>query len=247
VRSRLRFRFRKAGDLRLVSHHDLLRCLERMLRRAGLPFASTEGFNPKPRLTFALSLPLGVVGCDEVLDLELRQELSPNEVRERLARQAPAGLEILSAERVPRKARLGVRSLVYRVGLPAGRAAAVRERAAAVLADTACWIERTRPERRRLDVRPFLRDLRVTPDALEMHLWVTAAGTARPDELLELLGLGDLLAAGAVVERTRLELQDEATNPGPAPGPVFPPVPAAVPEETCPAAAHDTDPDGGND
>src|SRR5947199_2914778 len=101
VREKLRIRFRKHSDLRLISHHDLLRCFERMLRRAALPFHSTEGFNPKPRLVFALSLPLGVIGCEEVLELELDEELPPEEVHARLAGQTPAGLDILTVRRVP--------------------------------------------------------------------------------------------------------------------------------------------------
>src|SRR5580700_3488370 len=59
VRDKVRIRFRKGGDLRLVSHHDLMHVFERMFRRATLPFHSTEGFNPKPRMAFALSLALG--------------------------------------------------------------------------------------------------------------------------------------------------------------------------------------------
>src|SRR5208337_354493 len=66
VREKVRIRFRKGGDLRLVSHHDLMHVFERMFRRAALPFHPTEGFNPKPRMAFALSLALGIVGCEEV-------------------------------------------------------------------------------------------------------------------------------------------------------------------------------------
>src|SRR5271157_3319048 len=54
--TKVRLRFAKQGDLRLVSHHDLLRCLERMLRRAQIPMASSQGFNPRPKITFALAL-----------------------------------------------------------------------------------------------------------------------------------------------------------------------------------------------
>src|SRR6202035_2176341 len=97
-RSKVRIRFQKGGDLRLVSHHDLMRCFERMLRRAGLPFHSTQGFNPRPRLVFALSLPLGIVGCEEGAALELSEEVAIEDLRERLARQAPAGLDILSVQ-----------------------------------------------------------------------------------------------------------------------------------------------------
>src|SRR5258708_32889319 len=100
VRDKVRIRFRKGGELRLVSHHDLMRCFERMLRRANLPFHSTQGFNPKPRLVFALSLALGIVGHQEVADLELTEDLSAEEVHDRLAQQTPAGLEILEARRI---------------------------------------------------------------------------------------------------------------------------------------------------
>src|SRR5262245_65346988 len=99
VRDKIRLRFRKDSDLRLLSHHDLLRCFERACRRAELPVLTTQGFNPRPRLIFALSLPLGVVGCEEVLDIELdggTLTLSGEEIRERLGRQMPPGLTLLS-------------------------------------------------------------------------------------------------------------------------------------------------------
>src|SRR6516225_7516035 len=99
-RDKVRIRFRKDGPLRLLSHHDLMRTFERMLRRADLPFRRTQGFHPKPRLVFALSLPLGVVGRDEVVELELDQELPPEEIHDRLARQAPAGLSVTSVRRI---------------------------------------------------------------------------------------------------------------------------------------------------
>jgi radical SAM-linked protein len=217
---KVRLRFRKTGNLRLVSHHDLMRCFERMLRRADLPFASTEGFNPKPRLVFALSLALGIAGREELADLELTAVLPLEEVHDRLARQAPPGLEILSVERVPRRARLQVRQATYRLPLPAGRSAGLAEKTAALLALAECWVERSRPSPRRLNVRPYLAGLRVLPDALEMDLIVTPTGTARPDEVLHLLGLADLLDAGAVLERTHLQLDDQPDKPqAPARGP----------------------------
>src|SRR5947209_10550668 len=119
VRDKVRIRFRKGGELRLVSHHDLMRCFERMLRRSGLPFHSSEGFNPKPRMVFALSLGLGIVGADEIVDLELEEELPAAEVYERLARQAPPGMEIKSAETVPLKGGARVRAACYRIAVPA--------------------------------------------------------------------------------------------------------------------------------
>lgn len=241
---KVRIRFQKAGELRLVSHHDLMRCFERMLRRAGLPFRSTQGFNPRPRLVFALSLSLGVIGRDEVADLELDAELPCEEVHRRLAEQAPPGLQIHHVERRTGKRAAQVCRATYRLPLPREVSPDLAERAAALLAAPHCWVERSRthaqrlqqqqppdmpapdvgrrsatpPPTRRLDVRPYLHDLRVRPEYVEMDLVVTPTGTARPDEVLGLLGLAHLLDAGAVLERTQLQLHDEKTSPQSAAG-----------------------------
>ncbi len=237
VKDKFRLRFRKDSNLRLLSHHDLMRCFERMLRRAVLPFHNTQGFHPHPRIVFALSLPLGVVGCEEVAELELDEVLAPDEVLERLRRQAPPGIEILSVQRVAPKATAQVRSLSYRLPLPPERADSVREKAAQLLALPAVWLTRSKPlpgqvpltarqpapedaRATRVDLRPFLRDLRLVraegesanATALEVDLWLTPSGTARPVEVLGLLGLTDLLEAGAVLERSRLELHDESCS-----------------------------------
>ena len=209
VRDKVRIRFGKGGPLRLVSHHDLMRCFERMLRRAALPFHSTQGFNPKPRLVFALSLALGVVGREEVVELELDDEIPPEDIHDRLARQAPPGLTIHSVRGISPRAGAQVRRVCYRLALPAFRRAALTERIPSLLAEPHCWVDRTRPQTRRLDIRPYLRDLHILADSLEMDLWVTPTGAARPDEVLALLGLADLLEGGAVLERTTLELYDE--------------------------------------
>lgn len=222
VRDKVRIRFRKAGDLRWTSHHDLMRCFERMLRRAGLPFRSTEGFNPRPCLVFAQPLALGLVGAAEVVDLELDDVLEPADIQERLARQAPPGLEILTVNRVAPRAPLRPRQALYRLDLPGDRVPAVAAAAAALLASQDCWIERLRPAPRRLDLRPYIVAVRVDAAAVELHLAITPNGGARPDEVLRLLGLGDLLDAGAVPERTTLELHDEcqAPDPGTTPEPL---------------------------
>ncbi len=210
VRDKVRIRFRKTGDLRFTSHHDLMRCFERMLRRAGLPFHSTAGFNPKPRLVFAMPLPLGVNGTQEVVELELDAESPPDQVRDRLVRQAPPGLEILSVTRIDPKTTAHVRQACYRIAVPPERCGDLTGRIQELLARPECWVERSRPQRRRIDLRPYLSDVRLSQNMLEMDLWVTPNGTARPEEILRGLGLEELLENGAVFERTSLELEDES-------------------------------------
>src|SRR3954447_11198402 len=96
--TKVRLRFAKRGDLRLVSHHDLLRCLERLLRRAEIPVAQSQGFNPRPKVVFTLALALGIEGQREVLELDLAEPMAAPEVLGRLRASAPPGLVFLEAE-----------------------------------------------------------------------------------------------------------------------------------------------------
>src|SRR5207237_3418104 len=95
-----------------------------------------------------------------------------------------------------------------RIPVPSNRADALPERIAALMKSSSCWIERQRPQRRTIDLRPYLLAFRWLPGALEMDLVVTPNGTARPEEVLQLLGLAELLEEGAVFERTHVELDD---------------------------------------
>ncbi|MFO0842436.1 MAG: TIGR03936 family radical SAM-associated protein [Gemmataceae bacterium] len=216
ARDKVRLRFRKDGALRWLSHHDLMRTFERMLRRSGLPFRRTQGFNPHPRLVFALSLPVGVVGRAEVAELELDEQLPPGEVHDRLAAQCPPGLAILSTERVSPRQTAHVTGFTYAIDVPSERRDAARGRLAEALALTEWRVARQKPTPRNLNVRPFVRDLRLddATGRLEMDLWLTPTGTARPEEVLGLMGLADLLSAGGVLERVRLELDDDPPQAG---------------------------------
>jgi radical SAM-linked protein len=216
ARSKYRVRFEKAGDLRLVSHHDLMHCFQRMLRRAALPVPTTQGFNPRPRLWFALSLALGVVGRNEVLELELTAPLSADELQQHLAAQCPPGLAIRAVKAIDAKASAHVRRAFFRLPLTAP-IADLPVRCAGFLQEEHHWIERTRPQHRRLDIRPFVAVLGPCAAALEMALWITPHGAARPEEVAAALGLAPLLEAGAVLERTDLELTDETTDSTPLP------------------------------
>src|SRR4051812_6796393 len=152
---KLRFRFAKAGHLRLLSHHDLMRCLERMLRRAAVPFKSTAGFHPTPRLVFALSLPLGVVGRDEVCEIELIEPRDADETLARLAAQAPDGLAFTRVAVIPMKSTAIPRRVVYTLPLLAERVGETAERCRGLTADPKVWVDRLRPGPKRLNIRPY--------------------------------------------------------------------------------------------
>jgi radical SAM-linked protein len=102
---RFRVRFGKKGDMRLVSHLDLVRLFDRAVRRASIPVAYTNGFHPSPRISIANALTLGATSDGEIIDLELREILDVADFRQRLESQFPADIPILAVEEVPLKSR----------------------------------------------------------------------------------------------------------------------------------------------
>jgi radical SAM-linked protein len=98
---RLRIRFAKIGRVRWTSHRDVARMWERALRRARLPVAYTEGFSPRPKLSFGLALPTGCESQAEYLDVALREPVAPDEVMSTFSSLLPVGVDVVAAQVLP--------------------------------------------------------------------------------------------------------------------------------------------------
>jgi radical SAM-linked protein len=98
---RLRIQFSKTGSMALLSHLDLMRMLERALRRSGLPISFTGGFHPLPRVQIALALPLGAEAGSEWMDMEFTEALDPGQLQQGLQPLLPPGITLLSVGEVP--------------------------------------------------------------------------------------------------------------------------------------------------
>ena len=95
----IRVRFFRGEEVKYISHLDLMKTFERALRRARIPIAYTEGFNPHPKMVFGLPLSVGVTSEAEYADFELSKPVRPSEFVERLNSQLPVGLRITDAHR----------------------------------------------------------------------------------------------------------------------------------------------------
>jgi radical SAM-linked protein len=207
--SKVRLRFAKCGDLRLLSHHDLMRCLERMLRRARVEIAMSQGFNPRPKMVFALALGLGIEGHREVVDLELSTEVEPCALLARLQAVAPPGFNWTEAQALPaRAAAPHPVSVEYSIPVPAERRGAAQSALETLLA-TASWplVRTSGHGSLPLDLRRQLLESELAIEGfLRFRLQVSPDGSIRPLELLEALGLSDLTDGGAVLCRTDVDL-----------------------------------------
>jgi radical SAM family uncharacterized protein/radical SAM-linked protein len=97
---RVRVWFGKLGNMALISHLDLIRLFDRVIRRAAIPIAFTGGFHPGPRIALASALSLGVTSSGEIVDFDLTQIMAVEEFQQRLAAQLPAEMPIFQVEAI---------------------------------------------------------------------------------------------------------------------------------------------------
>jgi radical SAM-linked protein len=97
---RLRVTYGKTGRLRFLSHLEIVHACERAVRRAGLRYAVTQGFNPRMKVAFGPALPVGTVGQREAYDLWLRHFVPTVEVLPLLRGVSPEGLMPVEASYV---------------------------------------------------------------------------------------------------------------------------------------------------
>ena len=84
----------KQGRIKYVSHLDMFRLMQRAVRRAEIPLWYTEGFNPHPYISFLLALSLGTEGLREPVDIRIVDDMTPDEIKNRLNGAMPEGLKI---------------------------------------------------------------------------------------------------------------------------------------------------------
>lgn len=93
----VRLKFKKVGNLQYVSHLDLVRTMNKVVVRSGLPLWYTEGFNPKPKLVFAAPLSIGTESVCEFLDLRLTEKVDPELVKDALNRNMTDEMQVEEA------------------------------------------------------------------------------------------------------------------------------------------------------
>jgi len=180
--------------------------LERLFRRAGLVLGMSQGFHPKVRMSFPSALAVGIEGLDEIMELELAESYTADELAERLRRHALPGLEFVAVEFLaPGTPKAQLRRATYQVAIPAADQADLPGRIARLQASASWPIERA--GKRPLDLRRFVDELSWRDGVLVMRLAVEPQGSAGPRDVLAALGLADVERRGACLVRTAVEIQ----------------------------------------
>ncbi|AKG23109.1 TIGR03960 family B12-binding radical SAM protein [Calothrix sp. 336/3] len=146
---RLRIWFGKQGNMALVSHLDLMRLFDRVIRRGNIPIAFTGGFHPSPRISIANALPLGATSSGEIVDLELTQKVDITEFHQKIQQVLPPDIPIYAVQELDLKAPAATQALEtaeYLLTVATTPAASPRQWQdwiATILAQTEFWQEQT--------------------------------------------------------------------------------------------------------
>jgi len=211
---RIRIRFSRGEEIKYISHLDLMRLWQRVLNRAGVALAYSEGFNPHPRLSLAAPLALGVTSEAELMDIVLTKWSSPHAFTSAVSRQLPRGVEIHQvynmALTLP-SLQSQVRFAEYNVEVETEkRREDVESSINELLAmETLPWQHQRDTGPRRYDLRTLIADIwPVGCDngrcVIGMRLRCDSSGSGRPEQVAAALGFDKYPAS---IHRTKLILQ----------------------------------------
>ena len=211
---RLRIRFCRGQEVKFISHLDLVRLWQRVLHRAGVSLAYSEGFSPHPRISLAAPLAVEVTSEAELMDIVCTRWVSPHWFTSVVSQQLPPGIEILQVYQIaPTMPALQsqVRYAEYRVEVETEKGQRDIESAITSLLSVKHlpWHHQRDTGRRSYDLRALIDDLWLIdwhhPYAtIGMRLRCDNTGSGRPEQVAAALGFAHY---PQLIHRTKLILK----------------------------------------
>ena len=96
-----RIKFSKTGSLKFIGHLDVMRYFQKLIRRANIPIAYSEGFSPHQIMSFAMPLGIGDESIAEYVDIELTESMPSTEIIKRLNEVSVDEIQVLSIKEIP--------------------------------------------------------------------------------------------------------------------------------------------------
>ena len=191
-----RLLFEKKGNSVWISHLDLMRVFQRAFKRAGLPLKHTQGYNPRPSVSIALPLSVGVASNCELLDFELDNcDITLGEIKSRLNKCLISGVTVLDVYENARKIRdlallNCVVTLEYDNGIPEGAEDAIAKLFAS---DELIVPKKTKNGMQDQDIIPMIHAIavrKVGERALELNATICCQNpTLNPNQLTQAIAL----------------------------------------------------------
>jgi radical SAM family uncharacterized protein/radical SAM-linked protein len=195
---RFRLRYSKSGTMKFLGHHDVVRCFERMFRRANLELDYSGGFHPHPKLRFSPPTAVGIESLAEYLDFDLKNCVANvDNIFKTIENALPNGLKPIEAHETslneaPLSAR--IQTVVYEIVLNNEfNKDRVRDRLSQFLEQESLIIS-FGPERKRKvrDLKQYVSSISLSSQTLTVKIKMTPSGSVNPYEAIgSVLGLSD--------------------------------------------------------
>jgi len=193
---RLRIRFSRGEEVKFISHLDIMRLWQRALHRAGMPLAYSEGFNPRPRISLAAPLPIGITSEAELMDIFCTRWVSPHFLTTAVSQQLPPGIEIQQvypiALTMP-SLQSQVRYAEYKVEVETEEKDIESKLTSLLSVKNLPWQHQRDTGTRSYDLRALIDDLWLINShhpycAIGMRLRCDSSGSGRPEQVTAALG-----------------------------------------------------------
>jgi radical SAM-linked protein len=187
---------KKDSSVKYISHLDLMQSFEYALRRSKLPIAFSEGFNPRPKMSFGNAVGVGVSSDDERLILELMEPIQPQHVLQDLNGALPPGLRIVSAGSLAegQKSPLGeLNTSDYRIAISASDPTSVQNLLSEIMQSGEYYATRMKSGKpREVNFRPYVIDLAILPIegniiTIKASFRTTNSGGGRPQDIIQII------------------------------------------------------------
>ncbi|HMM05111.1 MAG TPA: TIGR03936 family radical SAM-associated protein [Clostridiales bacterium] len=192
-----RVNYEVKGNLAFLSHLEIMRLWQRAILRGGLPVAWSNGFNPRPKLSLGPARGVGIEGCSEYFDVELKTEVSSEELVKKLNDILPQGIFIIAVREIPQSGKMleaVIDEAVYKVTFLKGLPADAEVKTAAFLETKAVPFIRKSPKgSKEVDLRAFVNGIEIKGDEIHLSLKTGPAGSIRVTELLTVFGYWDII------------------------------------------------------
>ncbi|MFH0924822.1 MAG: TIGR03960 family B12-binding radical SAM protein [bacterium] len=119
-RTKIRGRYKKEGVMSFLSHLDLARTFARAFSRANIDVEFTKGFNPLPKMSFAMALPVGMETETGYIDVTLLINIPSEQIIKRINEQLPKGIQLLEVKYIPLQSKsitAYLKDSIYRINL----------------------------------------------------------------------------------------------------------------------------------
>ncbi len=196
----VRIRFSKVGSLQFISHLDLNRTMKTVMIRAGIPIKYSEGFNPHPKMVFALPLSVGTESVTELLDFKITKPMSEKELTDRLNFAFPPEMRVLSAYE-PSTKFADIKYAEYVLENDLDFSLEPLERESIVI------LKRSKSGEKETDIKPLIKSYSKEGRTLTCVLSASPDSYLNPDYIAKLLGIPD-----CTVMRSRVLLADGITE-----------------------------------